>query len=155
MLPRLASKAYQPAAMTHSQSEGNIGSHSASPSSSGGSGSSYVYCGTEDELLRLSEDTTSSSAFSRGRSVHRRTPSPTKELEDIQEVQLPQTPPASPQKRSRSPMKRMFGKDGWLGKSLSMNELPNYESRRSPLKELGGRFKKGLGNLVRNNDQGT
>lgn len=83
-------------------------------------------------------------------------------LEDIEEVQspvaaaaaaaaaaAPVTPPQSPpKKRARSPMKRMFGEGGWLGKSMSMNELPSEEYRKTGLKHWGGKLKQGVSSLV-------
>ena len=66
-------------------------------------------------------------SFSRGHNVSRSmTRSPTKTLDDVSEREeyngsLPTQDsdifPASPKKRSRSPMKKMFGENGWLGKS--------------------------------------
>ena len=146
--PLLPPKAYKKPGMPHSQSEGNIKFRSGhSSGSSSGSQFSHIYSAKDDKSVRLSQDTVSSSALSRGRSM-RRTPSPTKELEDIKEVHSPVTPPPSPPKRSRSPMKRMFGERGWLGKSMSMNELPGEEYRKTGIKHWGGKIKKGVGNLV-------
>ena len=146
--PALPSKKYKAHGMPHSQSEGNIHYRSGHSSSSSGSRFSHIYLALDDRA-RPSEDTATSSTPSRGRSS-RRTPSPTKELEDIKEVHSPATPPPSPPKRSRSPMKMMFGEKGWLGKSMSMNELPSAEYRKTGLKHWGGKLKKGVGNLVSN-----
>ena len=145
---KLPSKTYKAHGMPHSQSEGNIDFRSGCSSSSSGSQYSHIYSGLDDDRARWSEDTATSSTPSRGRSF-KRTTSPTKELEDIKEVQSPVTPPPSPPKRSRSPMKMMFGEKGWLGKSMSMNELPSAEYRKTGLKHWGGKLKKGVGNLVR------
>ena len=131
--------------MPHSQSENNIAFRSGISNSSSGSQFSHISFPREDDHVRLSEDTAASSSPSRGRSA-RRTPSPTKELEEIKEDQFLVTP--SPQKRSLSPMKKMFGEGGWLGKSMSMHELPNEEYRKTGLKHWGGKIKKGVENLV-------
>ncbi len=38
-------------------------------------------------------------------------------------------------------MKQMFGERGWLGKSMSMKELPSEEYRKTGLKHWGGKIK--------------
>ena len=111
-----------------------------------------------DEIpIRYSEETpvsssssrgAASSLSSRGRSVLR-SPSPSK-LEDIKEASLSsekllKTPP----KRSRSPMKQLFGEHGWLGRSMSMSELPNEEyHKKTGLKQWGGKLKERVEHLV-------
>ena len=78
------------------------------------------------------------SSFSKSSSINRNmTRSPTKVLDDVYERDeydepLPnrssKTPPSSPpKKRSRSPMKKMFGENGWLGQSP--DEKPNPKLR--------------------------
>lgn len=149
--PTLPSKAYKPPRMTESRSEGDIALHSGLSSSSSGSQFSHLVYSSDDDRIRLSEDTTASSTPSRGRSK-RRAASPSKDLEDIQEAQPPSSPPSSTPKtpkRSRSPMKRIFGERGWLGKSMSMNELPSEEYRKTGIKHWGGKIKKGVGQIVR------
>lgn len=98
---------------------------------------------------------TGSPSFARPRGRHTsRTPSPVKGLEDIKEDQTPegirdQSPhkavpmdmPASPVKRSRSPMKQLFGDKGFLGRSTSMKELPSAEYRKKGMKHFGEKFK--------------
>ncbi|KAG8527510.1 uncharacterized protein KY384_007662 [Bacidia gigantensis] len=147
--PKLPPKAYKSPRMMHSQSEGNVVFRHEPPSSSAGSQSSHMVSSSEEDRTRISEDTASSSSFSRGR-PRLRTPSPNKELERIQEVQPPQSPPFSPSKRSRSPLKRFLGEKGWLGKSMSMNEMPSGENRKSPFRSLGSKIKKGVGNITDN-----
>ncbi|KAG4032920.1 hypothetical protein MFRU_006g03780 [Monilinia fructicola] len=62
------------------------------------------------------------------------TRSPTKNLVDVAEQDEPsfESPdlPISPKKRSRSPMKKMFGEHGWLGSSPS-EVLPTLQSFKS------------------------
>ncbi|KAL8725314.1 MAG: hypothetical protein Q9181_006459 [Wetmoreana brouardii] len=98
-------------------------------------------------------------ARSRGRRSSR-APSPVKALEDIKEDQTPegirdQSPhkdismelPASPVKRSRSPMKQLFGDKGFLGRSTSMKELPSEEYRKKGMKHFGAKFKQRVGDM--------
>ena len=134
--------------MNHSRSEGNIGFQSGVSSSSSGSGLSYLNYSSDDDQMRLSEDT-SSPPQSRGRST-RRAASPSKDLADILEIQPVKQSAESPPKRSRSPMKRLFAERGWFGKSMSMTELPNDENRRLGLgiRNLKGKLVKGVENLV-------
>ena len=151
--------------MAHSQSEGNIMYRPGPASSSSGRTSAFShinYPSEDDPRMRLSMDTsTTSPPLSRGRSMHRTDSPPyNRGLEDIEEVQspvaaaasaavAPVTPPQSPpKKRARSPMKRMFGEGGWLGKSMSMNELPSEEYRKTGLKHWGGKLKQGVSTLV-------
>lgn len=67
---------------------------------------------------------------------------PVVEEEDV--VDFPQ----SPTKRARSPMKKMFGENGWLGRSTSMKELPSEQNRRFGLKHWGGKIKQRVEDLV-------
>lgn len=80
----------------------------------------------------------------RGRQLDQ-TPSPTRNMEDVDEEEMLFY--LSPAKRSRSPMKKMFGENGWLGKSTSMKEL-QAEQKKSPLKHWGGKLKQRVGDLV-------
>ena len=82
----------------------------------------------------------------RGRAITR-TPSPIKNLEDIKE-EASISPNVSP-KRSRSPMKQLFGENGWLGRSLSMKELPSEEYRKTGIKNWGEKFKQRMVQKVR------
>ena len=81
----------------------------------------------------------------RGRPVNR-TPSPMK-LEDIREDQ-PMNFPPSPTKRSRSPVKQLFGENGWLGRSTSMKEMPSEEFRKNGIKHWGGKLKQRVGMMA-------
>lgn len=94
----------------------------------------------------------------RGRSI-RRTPSPTKlppgantasptRLDDIKE-DSPADSLLSPTKRSRSPVKQLFGEHGWLGKSTSMKELPSEQYRKTGIKHWSGKLKQRVGEMVR------
>lgn len=106
------------------------------------------------EHQRSSEDTdvtAVSSSFSRGRSVSR-TPSPAKVLEDIKEIHSPTSASPTPRKRSRSPMKKLFGEMGRIGKSMSMKELPSQEYRKKGFKHWGEKVKERVETLVRFHD---
>ncbi|KAL8637430.1 MAG: hypothetical protein Q9228_005299 [Teloschistes exilis] len=96
----------------------------------------------------------------RGRQASR-TPSPIKGLEKIKEDpspegirdQAPSTnvsmdPPASPVKRSRSPMKQLFGDKGFLGRSTSMKEVPSEEYRKKGMKQLSEKLKQRMGEMT-------
>jgi hypothetical protein len=85
---------------------------------------------------------------SRGRLAFR-TPSPAK-LDDIVENQAMDFPP-SPVKRSRSPVKQLFGERGWLGRSTSMKELPSEEYRKTGFKHWGEKLKQKVGEIVGSN----
>jgi len=139
--------------MPHSQSESNITFRSGV---TGGDSAQYnhTFLASDDSHLRFSEESTkASSSPSRGRSLLR-TPSPTKQLENIDEDQLPDVPP-SHLKRSRSPMKQLFGERGWLGKSMSMKELPSEEYRKTGLKNWRGKIKERVDLLVSNRSAWT
>lgn len=139
-------KGHKSPGMSHSQSEGNIDFRS------GGIKDRNLRVGKTFESAagnsypRSSEDTDASSSFSRGRTITR-TPSPVKALEDIKEDQASISPP-SPTKRSRSPFKQMFGENGWLGRTTSMNELPNEKYRKTGIKHWGGKIKQRVENIV-------
>lgn len=103
---------------------------------------------TSHEIRQLTTDDGFSSpirSFSRGR-MPNRTPSPTK-LDNINEDQMMDFSP-SPPKRSRSPMKQLFGDHGWLGRSTSMKELPSEEYRKTGLKQWGVKIKQRVGGMV-------
>ena len=102
---------------------------------------------TNYEIRQMMNDGVSSPDKSpiRGRRANR-TPSPTK-LDNIKEDQLMDFTP-SPPKRSRSPMKQLFGEHGWLGRSTSMKELPSEEYRKTGIKHWGERIKQRVGGMV-------
>jgi hypothetical protein len=65
--------------------------------------------------------------------------SPTKTLHDVSEqdefdviqlVKSPSPPPVPPKKRSRSPMKKMFGEHGWLGQSPNEKPEAKFQSKK-------------------------
>ncbi len=56
--------------------------------------------------------------------------------------------PPSPTKRSRSPMKQLFGQHGWLGRSTSMKELPSDEYRKTGFKHWSGKLKQRVEEIV-------
>lgn len=81
-------------------------------------------------------------SISRGYAVNRnlnRSRSPTKTLEDVSERDendddLANTPapyPPKPNKRSRSPMKKVFGENGWLGKFPDEQPDPKQRSKNT------------------------
>ncbi|KAI4096849.1 MAG: hypothetical protein LQ344_000649 [Seirophora lacunosa] len=102
----------------------------------------------------------SQSARARGR-LPARNLSPSKGLEDIEEDQSPKPVqdgrsleekpillPTSPTKRSRSPMKQLFGENGFLGRSTSMKELQSEDYRKKGVKHLGEKFKHCVGGMT-------
>lgn len=124
--------------LPHSQSEGNI-TYRSEVCRKPDTQINHTFLTGDDSHVRFSEE-------SRGRSLLR-TPSPSKQLEDIKEDQSAE-PELSPPKRSRSPMKQLFGERGWLGKSTSMKELPSEEYRKTGLKHWGGKIKERVEHLV-------
>lgn len=157
--PRYQPTKYQhkPKGISHSLSENNVsfrlnGGHNHVSSGSPQPQRSNRYDANSENSHHNSE--TTPSAHSRGRLPANRTPSPIKGLDDIKEDQtsegsynhdtqksLPAYPPASPTKRSRSPMKQLFGENGFLGRSTSMKELPSEDGRKKGVKHLGEKFK--------------
>ncbi|KAI9650880.1 hypothetical protein NHQ30_000915 [Ciborinia camelliae] len=84
------------------------------------------------------------------------TRSPTKNLVDVAEQDEPnfESPdlPISPKKRSRSPMKKMFGEHGWLGSSP--NEiLPTLQSSKS-VQKIDKPKKPGMMEKIKNKIEG-
>ncbi|EER38507.1 conserved hypothetical protein [Histoplasma capsulatum H143] len=71
----------------------------------------------------------------RGRSL-----SPVKILEDLDENSILEFLP-SPMKRPRSPHKKLFGENGWLGRSPSLKESPSEKNKRPGFKALGEKIK--------------
>lgn len=139
-------KGHKSPGMSHSQSEGNIDFRSRGTKDHNLRVGKTYESAAGDCNTRSSEDTDASSSFSRGRTITR-TPSPVKALEDIKEDPASNSPP-SPTKRSRSPFKQMFGENGWLGRSTSMNELPNEKYRKTGIKHWGGKIKQRVENLA-------
>ncbi|PGH05107.1 hypothetical protein AJ80_08406 [Polytolypa hystricis UAMH7299] len=75
----------------------------------------------------------------RGRG-RQRTPSPVKVLEDLDEdspIEFLHSPP----KRSRSPHKKLFGENGWLGRNTSMNDQPVEKYKKPGFKMFGEKIK--------------
>jgi hypothetical protein len=130
--------------MPHSQSLNNI-DFRAPPTNVHNLRVGKMFAMRDDNTARSSEES-GGSAFSRGRSISR-TPSPVKLLENIQEDQTPESP-LPPPKRSRSPIKQLFGEGGWLGKSTSMKESPDEEYRKKGIKHWGGKLKQRVEDLV-------
>ena len=139
-------KGHKSPGMSHSQSEGNIDFRSRGAKDHNLRVGKTFECVAADYRTRSNTNTDASSSFPRGRTITR-TPSPVKALEDIKEDQASGSSP-SPTKRSRSPFKQMFGEHGWLGRSMSMNELPNEKYRKNGIKHWGGKIKQRVENLV-------
>lgn len=135
--------------MSHSQSEGNI-DFRAPATNTRTLRAGTTFHSQHDHASELNGGTDVSPTFSRGRRITR-TPSPVKLLEDIKEDQMVGSAP-SPAKRSRSPMKQLFGENGWLGRSTSMNELPDEKYRKTGIKHWGGKIKERVENIVRVKD---
>ncbi|KAL1969653.1 hypothetical protein VTN77DRAFT_8206 [Rasamsonia byssochlamydoides] len=47
----------------------------------------------------------------------------------------------SPKKGSRSPHKKLFGENGWLGRTTNMKEQPDEKYRKTGLKKMGEKIK--------------
>ncbi len=139
--------------MSHSHSEGNIDFRSNDAIAHKiRVGKMFIPRGDQQRSSEDTDNTAVSSVYSRGRSVTR-TPSPAKILEDIKEDRSPTSPTTpTPRKRSRSPMKKLFGDMGRLGKSMSMKELPSQEYRKKGFKHWGEKVKECVENLVCNYD---
>lgn len=147
---------YSHKGMSQSLSEGNIDFRSASAELLANH-LNLTKLASNEIPIRYSEDNpissnssrfVTSSSSSRGRSFLR-SPSPYK----LDNDQLPSLSPEKllnqPPKRSRSPMKQLFGERGWLGRSMSMNELPMVEYRKkSAFKQWGGKLKERVEHLV-------
>ncbi|KAH0542001.1 hypothetical protein FGG08_003550 [Glutinoglossum americanum] len=118
--------------MTHSRSDANVAFYGNHIETSEDSHSSRPLSSPADPPLR-------------GRSG-----SPTKVQfvgENLREevvVEIPQSPP----KRSRSPMKKMFGENGWLGRSTSMKEKPSEQYQKTGLKHWGGKLRQRVEGLT-------
>lgn len=54
----------------------------------------------------------------------------------------------SPVRRSRSPHKKLFGENGWLGRSTSMKELPAEKYKKPAFKSFSDKIKQRVGDLV-------
>ena len=98
-----------------------------------------------ESLVRSSEDS-GETLFSRGRGLSR-SPSPVKLLEDIKEDQAIVSS-FTPPKRSRSPLKQLFGERSWFGKSASFRELPDDDYHKKGIKHWGGKIKQRVEDLV-------
>lgn len=140
----LKSNIYQPKGMSQSRSEGNILHRPPSPHIK--TRFDLVLPETRAYHARTrSESNPLQNSSVRGR-VAVRTPSPAK-LDDIVENRIADFS-TSPVKRSRSPVKQLFGERGWLGRSTSMKELPSEEYRKTGFKHWGERFKQKVGEIV-------
>jgi len=82
----------------------------------------------------------------RGR-VAERPSSPVKVLQNLDEDSVLDVM-QSPQKRSRSPHKKLFGEGGWLSKSTSLKELSTESGKKGGLKTWGEKLKSRMEDLV-------
>ncbi len=140
----LTSDFYRPKGMTQSRSEGNM-FHRAPPPRIN-TRFEPVLRETRNYPVAIGPDKSPPRRSpTRGRSVLRAA-SPAK-LDDIAENQITNSP-SSPIKRSRSPVKQLFGERGWLGRSTSMKELPSEEYRKTGFKHWGEKLKQKVGEIV-------
>ena len=143
----LTSNIYQPKGMSQSRSEGNI-FHRAPPPRIKTRFDPAIPETRQHHAIIEPESYPSQSSSVRGR-VAARTPSPVK-LDDIVENRMTEFSPC-PIKRSRSPVKQLFGERGWLGRSTSMKELPSEEYRKTGFKHWGEKLKQKVGEIVGQN----
>lgn len=133
--------------MVHSQSEGSLAFRSM-PGDINTSGFHPVSSKHKDIYTKSGQGVDLSlRSPTRGRPTSR-TLSPVKYLDDVPEEQAFDLTPSSA-KRARSPIKKMFGENGWLGRSSSMKELPTDPLRKTGLKNWGGKIKQRVEDLVR------
>ncbi|KAL8812804.1 MAG: hypothetical protein Q9223_007198, partial [Gallowayella weberi] len=162
-VPRYRPTKYQhrPKGMSHSASENNISFHRQPGYGQVSFDRGQQHSDYDDESI-YSQDSTSF-AQPRGRLDHR-TPSPVKTLEDIKEDQTPEgkrdhspqmvvplgppVTPVTPVKRSRSPVKQLFGENGFLGRSTSMKELPSEEHRKKGVKHFVEKLNQRVGGIT-------
>ncbi len=137
---------YKPKGMSHSRSENSV----AFITSSNPKSVSRLNVSTHKQIGSYSKPgegaTSPLPSPTRGRAPNR-APSPIKYIEGTGEESMVEIP-QSPTKRPRSPMKKMFGENGWLGRSTSMKELPSEQYRKTGLKHWGGKIKQRVGDLV-------
>jgi hypothetical protein len=116
---------------------------------------------------RMSNQQKLKDSFSQAQEYGRQaTRSPTRALDDVKEydesvIESPVPPSLNEmKKRSRSPMKKMFGENGWLGKTPNEIQDIKLESKNvaSPGKEktsVMGKIKNKLGEIVRSSNSDT
>lgn len=73
-----------------------------------------------------------------------------KKLEDVDEENALEFLDESPRKRSRSPHKKLFGENGWLGRSpdVAKDQQAEKLKKGAGLKGLGGRIKQRVEDMV-------
>ncbi|KAL8696932.1 MAG: hypothetical protein Q9224_002543 [Gallowayella concinna] len=159
-VPRYQPTRYQqrPKGMSYSASENNISFRRPPGHGQVSFDQSQEHDDYDDASIYSQESP--SFAHSRGRLGHR-TPSPVKILEDIKEDQTSEgnhnhkaqmllglDPPVSPVKRSRSPIKQLFGDKGFHGRSASMKELPSEASRKKGVKHFVEKLNQRVGGMT-------
>ncbi|EEH47289.1 uncharacterized protein PADG_03387 [Paracoccidioides brasiliensis Pb18] len=90
-------------------------------------------------FIRYEKQSSGSRSPERGRGP-RRSLSPVKVLEDLDENSPLEFLP-SPRKRSRSPHKKLFGENGWLGRSPSLKEGLSEKNKMPGLRSIGEKIK--------------
>ncbi|KAI9847642.1 MAG: hypothetical protein M1838_000818 [Thelocarpon superellum] len=131
---------YSPSKPTHlhqSQSEGNL-TFLPGPSP------------TKHSVERESRPVAAAAALpshERGSPSRGRSRSSVKFLDDVPEEEAEVSLPPSPVARSRSPMKKMFGEKGWLGRSASYKDM-GHGTPKKGLKHWGGRIKQRVEGLT-------
>lgn len=78
-----------------------------------------------------------------------RSRSPAKKLEDVDEDNPLEFLADTPRKRSRSPHKKLFGENGWLGRSADISK----DNKRTGFKGLGERLKQRVEDIVSSHNQ--
>ncbi len=135
-----------PNGITHSRSENNVAFSASSYHlpASGPSTSAHKRANSNSRQGDVNQSLLSTPV--RGRAPER-APTPITYVEDVREDRFLDYP-QSPTKRPRSPMKKMFGENGWLGRSTSMKELPSDQYRKHGLKNWGGKLKQRVEDIV-------
>ncbi|KAI9761722.1 MAG: hypothetical protein M1835_008119 [Candelina submexicana] len=119
----------KPKGMSHSRSEGSI---------------ALVAGPTPIDTSRANKQYVQPAAFRTTQSgnlspIRGRSNSPVKFMDEIKEQVTPEAPHNN-RKRSRSPVKKMFGENGWLGRSISLKDMSNESPKKTGLKHWGGKL---------------
>lgn len=77
-----------------------------------------------------------------------RSRSPVKVLEDLDENYPLEFLTDAPRRRSRSPHKKLFGENGWLGKTPDIKDFQAEKNKKAGLKGLGEKIKQRVEDMV-------